>query len=245
MKFPWQKGYKEEKAAEALALAKAQEELDNLSKSRTDEGEANGIDELEKALEEYENLDGLQKSKEDEEEEKKEKEKEAEEREMEKARIEQEREQELEKARETGEDEERLVEASHAFHDLAKSVEEVGEGLGEGLDLLAKGLGSNTDLQIKTARAVVTLSKSIDDKMGKILEMLGRQPVSTVQLGFQKSREETTGDKTSVADARQILIKAVTEDDLVLPSGLLSRLDTTKNVEVIPADLRDKYNIKA
>jgi hypothetical protein len=241
IKFPWQKGWRKEREQQALALQKAQADLDALNKSKDEGEEVSAIAQLEKALLEFSDLAPLQKSKEDEEAEAREKEEREKEEALEKAREDEAREQALEKARNEGELEEELVKASLLFGDLQKSVDESAEMTGEGLDLLAKGLGSNTDLLIKIGGAVVGLQKSFD----QILGLIGTMPAkaSGVDLGFQKSRDED-GDRTSVDEARSILQKARTEGE-VLPAGLLIRLDTQKDVGIIPATLREKYNIKA
>jgi hypothetical protein len=237
MKWPWQKGFKEERESALASLEKAKQDLNDLSKSKEDnEKTPDAIDALEKALQEFSDLENLEKSQTDEEKEKEEKEKEEE---LEKALQE---EQRLALEKSAGDElEQELVKASEAFEGLTKSVEEGRLETQEGMELLAKGLGSLTELTLAIGQGLVALKKSQDERF----EIIGKQPVHTsgALFGLGKSQTDEGGDKTPVDEARTILIKAM-EDGESLPQGLLSRLDTKKDVSVIPAELAGKLNIK-
>jgi hypothetical protein len=244
MKFPWQKGWREERDAliNSPALEKAKKDLEELSKGKTDEEAPNAIDELEKSLKGFSDLENLEKSQEDLDKEKKEKEDGEAEEELEKARVETARLAALDLEKGGMDDlEQEMVRASLAFEGLTKSVDETRADTQEGMELLAKGLGSVTELLISVGNGVVALSKSLDAK----LALLGAQPAKgsgvLLGVGLQKSITED-GGKTTLDEARTILIKAM-DDGEVLPSGLLSRLDTKKDITIIPVELAAKLNI--
>jgi hypothetical protein len=233
--FPWQKGFKEQKAANELALLKAKEELDGLSKGKGEEEPPNAMAALEKALLEFSETDDLSKSADGDADDK------GGDDDKEKGKEGDEGEEDLEKS--GGDDlEQELVRASIAFEGLTKSIEETSHDTQEGLELLAKGLGSVTELLISVGNGVVTLHKSMEEKIASI----GAQPSgrSGVTFGLNKSLDSNTdgAGKTSVDEARTILIKAM-EDGETIPSGLLSRLDTKKDTSIIPAELATKLNI--
>ena len=247
--WPWQKGYKQEQEANLAAFAKAQKELDDaaLSKSKTDGEEESAMGELEKALEEFADLEKGHKEQDgDEDKEGKEK-KDGEDEDdeaMEKARREAES-AALKKSMEDQGLEAEMVAAATAFADLQKSQEDCFEAVGEGQELLAKAMATQTGLLLKLCGAMVEFKKGIDER----LEVLGRAPAASsghMHMGYRKSIDEGDGkDRTSVSTAREALQKAMSEGDSDVPMGILSKLDSTQDVGIIPQHLRDKFNIKA
>jgi hypothetical protein len=244
--WPWQKGFGQQKADDAAALEKAKKDLEDLGKSKTDD-EPGAMDLLEKALAEFSETDDLSKSNDGDDDDK------GDDGKGDDGKGDDDKENELEKARQLELDalekggaddlEQELVRASLAFEGLTKSIEESSQDTQEGLELLAKGLGSVTELVLSVGQGVVAMHKSLEAKIAA----LGTQPAmrSGATFGMFKSLDDNGGDtsKTSVDECRTILIKAM-EDGTELPAGLLSRLDTKRDTSIIPAALAEQLHIK-
>jgi hypothetical protein len=242
-RYGWLSGFMKKREEDEAALKKAAEDIEALKKSKEENQEPDAMAELEKALSDFDNEfgDPLEKSKDD------------------------------DKGGDDGKDgddgkggdsggddddlgksldyddlspeelQDELVKASESFDELRKSVEEGHEQQSAAFEVLAKSIKANTDLTIKIGQGLVGLQKALNEK----LEILGKQPVGyrpTVGM-FKSQDDDGNGEKTSLDEARTLLIKSM-EDGEVLPPGLLTRLDTKKDTSVIPEELREKLGIK-
>ena len=251
--WPWQRGYKQEQEANLAAFAKAQQELDDAALSKAKEEGTDGggaLGELEKALQEFADLEKSHKEPDgDEGKDGKEGKKEGDSDEdddeaMEKARLE--ASEALKKSLEGQGLEAEMVAAATAFSDLQKSQEDCFEAVGEGQELLAKAMATQTSLLLKLCGAMVEFKKGIDEQ----LQILGKAPAASsghMNMSFRKSVADDgdVKDRTSVSTAREALQKAMSEGDSDVPMGILSKLDSTQDVGIIPQHLRDKFQIKA
>jgi len=133
--------------------------------------------------------------------------------------------------------EQELVKASEEYAKLCKSVQDFGTGTGERLDTLTARMDGVAGLVAGVSKAVVSLAKSMKE--------FGEQPgaASRAHLGVDGGRQQDT-DKTgtSKSEARMLLKKAIDDGDDVDPR-LLGRVDV-HGVGAIPEDIRAKYGIK-
>jgi len=132
---------------------------------------------------------------------------------------------------------EELVKASEEYAKLCKSVQDFGSTTGERLDNLSARVDGVAGLMAGMSKAVVALAKSMKE--------FGEQPgaASRAHLGVDGGRQQDT-DKTgtSKSEARMLLKKAIDDGDDVDPR-LLGRVDV-HGVGAIPEDIRAKYGIK-